>query len=367
MPCTDCFAYCPTPMTDRCVEYTGDDIPLLGICKGDALYELEAAIVEKLLAVMDGTGITFENISLKEDCEFIYNLLEDDDETLATILKAVIDGECSLKESIDSILAVINKPLSINAPCLTLPTAPTRDDVLAATAAKVCALNTTITAVSEDYVKASELCDSVQACLKAVNDGNTDTVVQEYTKMPKNAPTLYIGPMSVFDGSGKGIAASGYDKVYIMNGNNGTPDWRGYIGVGANTNVVGPTLDTAVDPSQAINAGYSMAPGAKKGTYAETLTTLQSAAHTHTATQPAHSHLLVGTGDNAALTSGSFITKSHSSGGNLGYGLEGSSGGASVGKSSDATPAITVSSTGGGQPHNNLPPVVAAVWIVYLP
>lgn len=364
MACKDCFTNCAVPTTDRCVEYTGPDVPILGICTGDQLSVVEAKVFDALLAAMNGTGITFDDLTI--DCEFITEILDGEDENLANMIQALVTAVCQNKTSITNLETTVNAPFTVDASCLTLPTSPTRDDVLKAAVAKVCEVSTSISTVITDYVKASELCDSVQACLTAIDDGNGDTVVQEFSKMPKNVPMAYVGPMTVFDGTGKGLEASGYNKVYICNGNNGTPDLRGYSLIGANTNVVGPTLDVAVDPAQAINAGYSIVVGTKKGAYAETLTSLQFPPHSHSATTTPHSHLTVGTGSDTALTSNTSIKNALSTGGNLGYGLGGTAT-ASIGRTSDTTVTVAVASTGGGQPHNNLHPSYGVVYIIYLP
>mgnify|MGYP000952619199 CR=1 FL=1 len=364
MSCKNCLELCPKPTTDRCVEYTGEDIPLLGICTGDILLEVEQAIIEKLLTALDGTGITFENLTI--DCDFLKDIIDGKDENLANIIKALVEGECTLRELVQDLQDKVDAPFTVNAPCLTLSATPTRDEVLAKTAAKVCDISTSITTVVEDYVKASELCDKVLQCIED-NQSSGETVVQEYTKMPKYVYMAYDGPLSVFDSSGKGLASAGYDKVYLANGNNNTKDLRGRTITGANTNVVGGTLDAAVDPSQSQNAGYSMAPGAKKGEYTNALTEQNIAAHTHNATTSPHSHKTVGSGGETNLGSGTSIQQGYSSGGNLGYSLKGSNNGASMGKTSDATIDVTISSAGSGVPHNNVQPSYAAVWIIYIP
>lgn len=360
--CVDCFRNCPTRITDLCLEYTGADVPELEICEGNTLADVESKIFEKLISALNGTGITIEDFI---SCSTITTLLDGEAPTAATLLQALTTNACVVETAIAEINTRLNAPFSINAPCLTLPTAPTRDDVIKATATKVCTVSDTVDVIFDDYVKSSELCDMVNACLEDVV--NTGVVIPENTKMPKYVYMAYDGPLTVFDSSGKGIAAVGYDKVYIANGNNGTKDLRGRGVAGANTGVVGGTLDAAVDPSVIANAGYSITQGSKKGVYTDTLTVNQIPSHPHTATQAAHTHVTVGIGSDAALTSNSPVQESHSTGGNLGYGLNGTSAAPSVGKTSAATPAITVASAGGGQPHNTLDPIYGVVWIVFIP
>ena len=61
--CKDCFNNCDKPTSDKCVKYTGPEIEFLGICTGDPLSELEAAIIEKLkdLIIVDFPGFDDTN------------------------------------------------------------------------------------------------------------------------------------------------------------------------------------------------------------------------------------------------------------------------------------------------------------------
>ncbi len=358
MQCTDCFRNCPTRITDLCLEYTGDNIPELGVCEGSTLADVESIIFEKLISALNGTGITIEDFV---NCPTILSLLDSKEANMANLVQVLVTNACTLDEAIKEINARLDTPITINAPCLTLPTSPTRDDILKATATKVCEANTSITTVITDYVKASELCDSVQACLKAVNDGNTGTIVQEYIKMPKYVYMAYDGPLSVFDSTGKGLASAGYDKVYIANGNNGTKDLRGRVITGANTGVVGPTLDAAVDPSQAQNAGYSITQGLKKGSYTDTLVitelptfSLQIPAQTFTLKIPGQRG-----GDNSDNNNTTAFAGGDKLPGDTGFNFT---------MSLPVTiPAFQTSSVGGGQPHNNTQPSYGAIWVIFIP
>jgi hypothetical protein len=340
--CVDCFQNCADRhTTDRCVEYTGEDIPLLGICKGDTLFEVEVIIIEKLLTLTDGTGILLSDLTI--DCDFLEDILDGEDQNLANIIQMLVTASCTLRELIQDIQDEIDEPFVVDAPCLTLPSDPTRDDILAATANKLCLVSTDVAAIKADYVKASELCTAVAACV-ADNP-------QENTKMPKYVALPYLGPLTVFDSTGAGLAAFGYDKVYICNVKNGTQDMRGRDSVGANINVVGPALDAAVDPATPANAGYSFAQNTKKGTYTDTLSVIQIPAHTHVVNDPGHVH---------PVDIGSFMRPCGSSCTPV---IE-----PGTGISTDsAVTGITLGSTGGSQPHNTTQPSFGVVWIVYIP
>lgn len=345
MACLNCFDNCgDRQTTDRCVKYTGDDIPILGICNGDSLYQVEVIILDKLQELATGEGIDLSSVTI--GCTFLNNILNGEDKTLKNLIQMLITANCSLRAMVQTLQDEIGTSFVVAAPCLTLPASPTRDDILAAVVTKLCSMNTILTTIQSDYQLASTLCADVTACIAAAS-------TQEYTRMPKYVAMAYMGPLSVFDSTGKGLSAFGYDKVYICNGNNGTQDLRGRAVVGANTNVVGPSLDAAVDPSLAANAGYTIAQNTKKGSYTDTLTTAQIPSHTHGVTDPGHTHLIGNIGQ-FMRPCGSSCTADYEPGGG-GF------------NTNSNTTGITISSTGGNQPHNTLSPSFGAVWIVYLP
>ena len=349
MACTDCLNNCNGIRTsDRCVEYTGEDIPILGICNGDSLYEIEVIVLEKLQELADGTGVDLSGVTI--GCDFLTDILNGDDKNLANLMQMLITANCTLRMLVQDLQDEISTTFTVAAPCLTLGANPTRDDILAATVTKLCSVSTDVAAIKADYVKASTLCSAVAACL-------SNSSSQEYTKMPKYVAMAYMGPLSVFDSTGKGLSAFGYDKVYICNGNNGTQDMRGRVAVGANINVVGPALDSAVDPSVTANAGYNFAQNTKKGAYTDTLTISSLAAHNHTVSDSGHTHSFTQTHANAYTGSPTSIIAGSGSVSPSAYTFN----------TASATTGVTVNSSGGGQPHNNTQPSFGVVWIVYLP
>lgn len=348
MACTDCLKNCGDSLTtDKCVLYTGPDVPLLGICNGDSLYEWEAIVIEKLSGIVDGTSITLSSVTL--DCALVTDLLDGEDKTVANLIQVLLTAACDTKEELDALYAQVNASFSIAGACLTLPSSPTRDQVLQALATQLCSLTTTVTTIASDYVKASDLCSLVESCIAGDASG------QEYLKMPKYVAMPYHGPLSVFDSAGKGIAAAGYDKVYLCVGQSvGTftlPDYRGRSPVGANTSVPGGALDSAVDPSLAANAGYSIVPGTKKGGYTHTLSVAETAAHTHAVTDPGHTH-------NYTMANPS----SHPNGNNTTATRDSISA-----TTTSSVTGITIASAGGSQPHNNMQPSIGCSWMMYIP
>lgn len=347
MTCTDCLKNCgDTLTTDKCVRYTGPDVPILGICEGDSLFQVEQIILDQLVALADGTGILLSDITL--DCDFITLLLDGQDKTVANLVQTLISAACQTKEELDALSAQVNASFSVSGACLTLPSNPTRDQVLQAIVTKLCTVSAIVDLIYADYVKASQLCTLVTAC---IGGGST----QEYTKMPKYVALPYHGPLSAFDGAGKGIAAFGYDKVYICNGQTvGTftlPDYRGRSPMGSNYGVPGSLpLDSAVDPSLSQNAGYSLTPGTKKGAYTDTLTSSTIPAHTHAITDPGHSHNYTRI-DMASHPGGNNVNRPQTQ---------------TTAATTSSTTGITIGSTGGSQPHNNTQPSIGTTFIMYV-
>ncbi len=187
----------------------------------------------------------------------------------------------------------------------------------------------------------------MQACITGGGGGSTDYNL----RMIPYAPIPYIGSLSNFDNTGKGIAAAGFDKIYLMNGLNSTQDWRGRSPIGAIQNVPGGTLDPAVDPTLPANAGTNYVLNQKVGASSVTLTVPQMPAHTHTVLDPGHKHKITGYvgGGTANFSAGS---------GNFWY------------HNPDTETAVTniaIGNAGGGLSHTNLQPSIATYFIVYIP
>ena len=91
----------------------------------------------------------------------------------------------------------------------------------------------------------------------------------------------YYGSLSYFNSTGIGNALLGWDKIYLCNGLNGTPDKRGRVPVGAIQLVPGNTPDPAVNPASDPLFNYNYAVGNTYGANSITLSGTQIPAHTH--------------------------------------------------------------------------------------
>lgn len=364
MACKDCFNNCPEIVSDGCVQYTGPNIPLLGICTSDQLSTFEAKVAAALLTSLDGTGITPTGVTLA-NCPYLLTLLGTSTPNLSNLLQLLITSNCSLKTMIDSInetLATENGTVW-DLRCLTgLPPQPTSNQIVQAVIVLLCQLNTTVAQFPSTYVQASDLTNLitpiVNNIITAANSSNG--VAQQNTKMVPKVAYEYYGSLSNFDAGGIGVTSLGYQKVYICNGANGTPDKRGRVAVGAVKNVPGGgALDAAVDPAaDPNNPNWNLLD--KAGENFHKLTINEIPAHTHAVTDPGHTHNSVfsnyiNISDNGAGTNVPTL---------------GSNGNPPISVPSivaNKMTGITIASTGGGQGHITYQPSIAANYIMYIP
>ena len=387
MSCSNCYNGCAETVSDQCVRYTGIDVPVLGIKTGDSLSYVEQALIEFLTSTLNGTGIKLD-INPQIICEIVNkNLVSCEDLTLPNVISALIKAVCELDERLTALeedFAALEGPYTVG--CLTGVTgASGTHAILQATITKLCALEVELDAfildVETNYVKKSELCALVAACTP------TPGVTQYKDRMIPYTVVEYYGSLANFDVTGAGLVANGFEDIYLCNGNNGTPDKRGRFAVGAIQGVPGGALSPVVDPFVSpANPNYAL--NTLAGENAVTLAATQIPAHTHvttvTITDPGHTHFTANstsppseTGVNLDATHA--IALQHSTGGNLGYLLVNTTGtGANIGLTDSKTTglkgtgvdqnvSVTNASTGGGQSHNNIPPVRACYYIMYIP
>jgi microcystin-dependent protein len=339
MPCKDCTNNCPQVLPDCCIVYTGDDIPALGICNGDLVCEVEKVIIDKIVAMSDGTGISLSEVTL-ENCIWLKDEFGTQDKNLANLLQLLIDTQCTLKQLIDD--AAVD-PASFDILCLeNLSATPNSDEILQEVVRVLCSIKTTVDAIPSTYVKISDINTYISNYL------SNSVVNQYYQNLPAKVALPYFGDLGKFDNAGKGIESQGFKNIYICNGQNGTPDLRGRAVVGAVKNIPGGSLDSSVDPTLPANAGTNYVIGDKFGKSFVNLTIPQLPAHTHSVTDPGHTH-----GYSTLAVAG------HPSGSANDQPRIPASG-----ETESATTGISVNSTGGSQSHENRQPSTAAVWIM---
>lgn len=375
--CSNCYNGCTEIVSDRCVKYTGIDVPVLGIQTGDSLSYVEQALITFLTSTLDGTGVKID-LGDTVVCNLIQQYLPTcGDLTIVDISKALIEAACDLQAQVDAIdatLVTLNADYSIG--CLTGVTSSSDTHaIVQAVINKLCQVQVDLTALalnlSTNYVSVADIDSYIQAYLNSIS---TSTLVSN--KMVPYSVLPYFGPLSNFDGSGAGIGD--WLKVNLCNGQNGTPDLRGRTLVGTTTGMFGGPLAPAVDFNIPGSGSPNYILGSVAGANQVSLDITQVPSHTHSATAvstvtPAtHSHLTVSSGTSVGLNAADPIDEGYSSGGNLGYSLRSAAGAtANVGKTNDvtisATTVVSNSATGGGLAHANIQPSIGSYFIIYLP
>lgn len=373
MSCSNCFDGCAEITSDKCVKYTGADIPELGISYGDTLLHVEEQLAKFIISTLDGTGIVI-NVPPSVICNLIKKHLPQCpsyqlDELIITIIKAI----CDLQEQVTVVKTAID---ALNADytilCLSGVTASSdTHQIVQAIINKLCAINTSLAAltinVSTNYVKIADINTYIANYLASVAPAN-----KAYTKMVPYSPIPYFGALSGYPSSSDSLSTIGqgtgyWEKIYICNGLNGTtPDLRGRVLVGAISGVGGGPLDSQVDPANPFNPNYTN--GTKAGNNYISLTTNQIPSHNHTASvvDPGHKHPIA-----------QFYSRA------INYGNENSTpvlqkepGANSVlvsptvddtGTTATTGINVNIANTGGGQPHSNNQPAMGMYYIVYIP
>jgi microcystin-dependent protein len=360
MSCSNCFNGCSQITSDQCVKYTGINIPVLGIQTGDSLSYVEQALIEFLVSTLNGTGIKID-IAPSILCELVSsNLPTCGDLTAVDLFNALIKSVCSLQEQSTTLTGrvdAIESPYSVE--CLDGVTSSSNThDILQAVIIKLCQVDESFTTLAANipvlYVSKAELCTLVTACIQQ----NTPSSNLQYLKMVPNTVVEYYGSLDPFDSTGKG--SGDWINIYLCNGQNGTPDKRGRVPVGAIQDVPGGTLDVQVAPG-GYNPNYAIY--TKAGTNSVTLVVNQIPSHTHIAsvTDNGHSHTVT-------IPSRDFVNEAGTSGPDL----TGSDGGAASTRTFSTAPnttGITVSNTsvGEGLAHANNQPAIACYYIMYIP
>lgn len=347
MSCTNCFNNCNKGITlDTCVMYTGADNSTLSITNGSTLYSVLNSLIAAYSTTTSASSIS---VSLGTSCSYLNNFLSPYPYTLQYVIPAIASAICEMDSRIEDLDDVVNAPYSFDTSCLSITSIPpSKDQILQATIDKVCELAATVSTINSTYVQVGDVCDLVTQCIEA------PVTRQEYLTMPKYVALPYHGPTSVFDANGNGLFASGYSNVYMCIGQtiNGftLPDYRGRVAVGQNSGIPTAGMDSVVNPALPGNAAYIIANKNKYGEFTHTSTLAETPAHTHSVTDPGHSHSM----------GGYFADK----GDDNNYRLL-TEGGST--RTLSSTTGISIASAGSGQPHNNLQPSIGAIYIMYVP
>lgn len=374
MSCSNCFNGCSEIVSDRCVKYTGIDVPVLGIKTGDSLSYVEQALIEFLTSTLDGSGIK-PDIDPTIICNLVKQYLPTcGDLTVVDLITALIKAACDLQVQIDAIVAnLINVNSQLNTieadydvKCLTdvtpsiTPSSGTHA-IVQATIDSLCAF---ILNVETNYVAVANINTYIAAYLALLNPGG-NTFYKD--RMVPYTAVEYYDPngLSNFDTTGAGLGD--WDRIFLCNGLNGTPDKRGRVGVGAIVGVPGAGLDPAVNPltptTGVFNPNYSLFD--KAGSNSIILTKQEMPLHAH-AGSSAVTNLTPATHNHT----GAFkeIRNNWQSGGTASPGDGTGNGSNPTGDVTiTATTNLTITPEGGDLPHANNQPALACYYIMYIP
>jgi microcystin-dependent protein len=373
MSCTNCFNGCAETVSDKCVKYTGIDVPALGISNGDTLLSVEQAIISFLVPVLTGVGVK-PIISESYICEVVSQYLptctQCDGFTLNEILTAIIRATCDIQGQVTqntNAIATLNANYTIG--CLTgVTTSSDTHDIVQAVINELCSLDSAFTTLlltlPATYVSIANINTYIAAYLDSQN-----FLELAKDRMIPYAPQPYFGPLSNFPATGDNFSLTGagtgyWQNVYLCNGQNGTPDLRGRTLVGVTTGMGGSAYDPEVDPYLVGNPNYTISGGgstvSKYGVNTVTLNLGQIPNHTHIISttvnfnDPGHSHNIQGgaSGDGHPKVDN-------------GQGITGQTTTESTGITIDVT--ATASNEGGGGSHTNVQPSRASYYIMYIP
>lgn len=358
MGCNNCFNGCTDITSDDCIRYTGIDIPTLGIVSGDNLSSVETAITTYLISALNGTGI-IPVIDPLIICSLVQGYLPvSGDISIVHIVSALIQSVCSLQEQVTTnteSLTALNADYIIGCLDGVLITTDTHE-ILQASINKICSLSTDLDALalelSTNYVAIIDLDAYIEAYLASIG---ATTLVS--SKMVPFTAVEYYGDLSQFDVTGAGTGD--WLKIYLCNGNNGTPDKRGRTAVGTTSGMGGGVFNPAVDPAIVGNPVYSLY--TIGGANNIVLNSTQLPSHTHTgSTDTAGSHVHPLSKENPTNGTGT-VYNYNSVGDAEHYGLMDTE---SAGSHSHG---LIIDSTGGGLAHPNIQPVIACHYIIYIP
>jgi len=378
--CTPCNTNnCLTPTSSDCVLYQGDPVSSLNICTNDTETEVLTTVLNEILTLINGTGITPTGIS--NTCDFINaQLLNTTNPTLINYLQVIINSLCTINTNLTNLTTQVNTSATYANPgCLTLPSNPTTPQVLQAVINELCDLSTQVSQLTTTVDNGPTLTSTIITQINTIIsnflgtnvlscnnvgrstsvDSNGNTIVQFNAMVPPFCPIPYVGPTSNFDNTGAGLASKGYCGWYFCNGQvvNGVqlPDMRGYVFAGA-TNVTGGTLDNRVDPVFNSDPTYASNVGDKKGEVKHILTVNELASHTHPVIDPGHNHTYQ-TKNTRKSGTDNIITAWDAPGDSAEFT------GPLVGTNFNTT-GISISGTGSNVPHNTVQPTLYGVWIM---
>jgi microcystin-dependent protein len=367
--CTNCFNGCTEIISDRCVRYTGIDVPALGITTGDTLSHVESSIVNFLVPVLTGVGVKpiIDNAII---CNVVKQYLPACTTctgfTLNEVLTAIIKAACNLQVQIDTInatLTILNADYTIG--CLTGVTASSDTHaIVQAVITKLCQVEVNLGALALDlstnYSSNGVELDAYIANYLATHSSSANLISN---RMVPYSVVPYFGPLSNFSSTGVGIG--NWDRIFLCNGFNGTPDVRGRVLVGVTATPGGGSYPSQTDPALG-NPNYTL--NVPLGANGITLSLGQMPQHSHPNTTATtvispnpHNHAV----SPQVPFSNSQITASGT--GSTGATVPALHTLTSADVTLTAATTVTVALQGASESHPNFQPGLGSYYIMYIP
>lgn len=286
-------------ISSNCVLYQGEPVPLLGICTGDTMTEVETAILNSLSDSLEAINVNITDVNLT-NCAEILNMLNGVDKNASTLFDAIIKYSCSLKLLVTNYIN--SQSFTINLNCITATNPLKLSSIVQGIIDFSCDLQeqiTNLTTIVNDTSNTANIVgnllkDSITSCGNSYGVSKTgigeDVNINLYGFVLPFGLYPFYGPLTWFDNTGKGISTTPACNYYLCNGNNGTPDMRGFTAVGAINNISGSTLDPLVDPTINNDSSMNYSVNSKGGKAKVVLNNNNIPAHSHTINDPGHSH-----------------------------------------------------------------------------
>lgn len=374
MSCSNCFNGCADTISDQCVRYTGVDIPGLSIHNGDNLLTVENAITDKIIKLMDGSGI-IPIIDTIDVCALVHSYMPCCPPfDLNVVLTALIQSICAIDvrlltaetniSTLQGQMTTLNSDYTIPS-CITgTPSSTDTHQIVQVVMNKLCSLDADL---HTNYVRIAD----INTYIAAYITGQPAATKYNTRMIPWVPYPIFLIPAGAFDSNGAGIVGSPWENIYFCNGTSkaGIPDLRGRVVVGSTA--MGPSpFDAAINPNTPGNPVWAI--GDKNGVNVVPLTLDQMPDHTHVVTinpttnLTGHVYHISESFNTAGFVDGVFTKFTGQIDGLTPHDTDsGDTSGVYI--DVNHTHTNTVTHAGQGVAHPNIQPGIGAYYIMYIP
>jgi len=346
-------------VSSYCVNWQGKPFETLGVCTGDNLTEVGETILNELVKLEQGEGITIDDILA--GCADLDLKIQNSDKSLKSFIKILLEQGCSFETAISQVTVQLNEAFQVDTKCIGEVTS--KQDFNQKVVDKLCDMQNQLTILQESFqeqegeqseilttikeIIGDSILNKITNCNGAiVKNGSGDTATLEFRGMIPIGGRIYGDfDLTKFDNTGKGVDI--YCGYALCNGKNGTVDMRDFVPAMA-TNIPGVTRLF----DHTTNVGDNL------GSNSVTLTIAQI---------PSHNHIINVTNGPVSMTYREFSTTASTG---TEYPLEGVDQRGSIKFRKDnvsvtgtTNVSATSSNVGNGQSHSNIQPTHYGVWI----